>query len=91
MRSKLTNSIICYLKKTSCKDQEEIATFLEVKYLRIQWEENLLPVQGRSRRKVLIVVFTRPIVPGPGSLLINLCLGFSKGGVGCFRLETMCP
>jgi hypothetical protein len=36
------------LEKTSCNDEEEISTFLLVKYLGIEWEENLLPVQGRK-------------------------------------------
>ncbi len=39
------------LRKTSCKDQEEIATFVLVKCLGREWEENLLPVQGRQSRE----------------------------------------
>ncbi len=36
------------LEKISCNDQEEISTFLLVKYLGIEREESLLPVQGRK-------------------------------------------
>jgi len=69
------------LKKTSCKDQEEIATFLPLKYLGIEWEENLLPVQGRKSRESSYCCVDEAYSAGTRFTPDQFMPGLFKGGV----------